>query len=77
MLLRGRTAKQCSAHSRKGPSYRKGLSSESKFRNPSSAPKADPASLRDAIRSFEKLDGDGYKMVTEGGDGNGRATYEE
>jgi len=39
--------------------------------------KADPARLRDAIRSFEKLGGDGYKMVTEGGDGNERATYEK
>ena len=29
--------------------------------------KADAARLRDAIRSFEKLDEDGYKMVTEGG----------
>jgi hypothetical protein len=39
--------------------------------------KADAAKLRDAIRSFEKLGGDGYRMVTEGGDGNERATCEE
>jgi hypothetical protein len=38
--------------------------------------KADPARLRDAIRSFEKLGGDSYKMVTEGGDGIGQATHE-
>jgi hypothetical protein len=39
--------------------------------------KADAAMLRDAIRSLEKLDEDGYRMVTEVGDGNERATCEE
>jgi len=38
--------------------------------------KADAARLRDAVRSFEELGKNGYRMVTEGGDGNGRATHE-
>jgi hypothetical protein len=38
--------------------------------------KADAAKLRDAIRSFEKLCGDGYEIVSEAGDRNGRATHE-